>query len=76
LVRLSNNELAVVTRRMPDHALSPLTVFAVSDTHGKALPAPSVRRIASRRCEIRGYAHDALPKLIDVDWQRAWGYGC
>jgi len=76
LVRLSNNELAVVTRRMPDQALSPLTVFAVSDTHGKALPAPSVRRIASRRCEIRGYAHDALPKLIDVDWQRAWGYGC
>lgn len=76
LVRLSNNEFAVVTRRTPDQTLSPLTVFAVSDTHGKPLPAPSVRHIAARRCEIRAYAHDALPKLVDVDWQKAWGYGC
>ena len=76
LVRLSNNELAVVTRRLPDLTLAPRTVFAVSDTHGKPLPSPCVRRIRSRHCEIRAYAHDALPKLIDVDWQKAWGYGC
>ena len=75
LVRLSNNELAVVTRRLPNQTLTPRTVYAVSDTQGKALQTPCVRRIRSRHCEIRGYAHDALPKLIDVDWQKAWGYG-
>ncbi|MDP1680213.1 MAG: HD domain-containing phosphohydrolase [Burkholderiales bacterium] len=75
LVRLSNNELAVVTRRMPDQTSTPRTVYAVSDTHGKPLPTPCVRRIRARDCEIRAYAHDALPKLIGVDWQKAWGYG-
>lgn len=75
LVRLSNNELAVVTRRMPDQTLSPRTVYAVSDTHGAPLATPCVRRIAVRRCEIRAYAQDALPKLSEVDWQKAWGYG-
>ncbi len=75
LVRLGNNELAVVTRRMPDQTLSPRTVYAVSDRHGKPLPTPCVRRIGSRHCVIRAYAQDALPKLIDVDWQKAWGYG-
>jgi HD-GYP domain-containing protein (c-di-GMP phosphodiesterase class II) len=75
LLRLSNNELAVVTRRMPDQTLTPRTVYAVSDTRGKPLSTPCVRRIAVRRCEIRGYAQDALPKLNDVDWQKAWGYG-
>ncbi len=76
LVRLSNNELAVVTRRMPDQTLTPRTVFAVSDTHGKPLLTPCVRSIGSRHCVIRAYAQDALPKLINVDWQKAWGYGC
>jgi HD-GYP domain-containing protein (c-di-GMP phosphodiesterase class II) len=75
LLRLSNNEIAVVTRRMPDQTLTPRTVYAVSDTRGKALVSPCVRRVAVRRCEIRGYAQDALPKLNDVDWQKAWGYG-
>ncbi len=75
LVRLSNNELAVVTRRMPDQTLTPRTVYAVSDKHGTPLPTPCVRRIGARHCEIRAYAHDTLPKLIDVDWQKAWGYG-
>ena len=75
LVRLSNNELAVITRRMSDKTATPRTVYAVCDSHGKPLATPSVRHIASRHCEIRAYAHDALPKLIDVDWQQAWGYG-
>ena len=75
LVRLSNNELAVVTRRMPEHTMTPLAVYAVSDTRGTLLSEPCVRRIGARHCEIRGYAHDSLPKLINVDWQKAWGYG-
>ena len=75
LVRLSSNELAVVTRRLPDVAQVPHTVFAVSDTRGNLLPAPSVRHLSLMHCEIRGYAHDALPKLPDVEWQKAWGYG-
>lgn len=75
LVRLSNNELAVVTRRLPDQALSPLSVLTVCDKHGMLLPTPSARRITPRQCEIRAYAHDALPKLGEVDWRSAWGYG-
>ena len=75
LVRLSNNELAIITRRMSDITSAPRTVYAVCDSHGKPLATPSVRHIATRHCEIRAYAHDALPKLIDVDWQQAWGYG-
>ena len=75
LVRLSSNELAVVTRRLPDHALAPQSVYAVSNTQGKLLPEPSLRYLSLRRCEIRGYAHDALPKLAHVDWPKAWGYG-
>lgn len=75
LVRLNNNELAVITRRQSDKTLPPRTVFAVSDTHGKPLLTPCVRHIIPRRCEIRAYAHDALPKLSNVDWQKAWGYG-
>lgn len=75
LVRLSSNELAVVTRRLPDIAQVPHTVFAISDTRGNLLPTPSVRHLRLRHCEIRGFAHDALPKLPDVEWQKAWGYG-
>ncbi len=75
LVRLNSNELAVVTRRLPDVAQVPHTVFAISDTRGNLLPAPSVRHLSLRHCEIRGYAHDALPRLPDVEWQKAWGYG-
>lgn len=75
LVRLSNNELGIVTRRMPDRTQTPLSVYAVCDTRGNPLSAPRVRRIGARHCEIRGYAHDALPRLPDVDWQQAWGYG-
>ena len=75
LVRLSSNELAVVTRRVPGQTASPHQVFAVTDAYGRPLEIPRLRHIAARRCEIRGYAHDALPKLPDVDWHRAWGYG-
>ena len=75
LVRLSSNELAVVTRRIPGQASTPRQVFAVTDALGRPLELPRLRRIAARQCEIRGYAHDALPRLPDVDWNKAWGYG-
>jgi HD-GYP domain-containing protein (c-di-GMP phosphodiesterase class II) len=74
LMRLSSNELAVVTRRVPDQA-TPRQAFAVTDVHGRPLEIPRLRHLAARRCEIRGYAHDAPPKLPDVDWRKAWGYG-
>lgn len=75
LLRLSTHELAIVTRRVPGQSLGPRLVFAVCDAHGLVYETPQLRQIATRQCEIRGYAHDALPKLNGVDWAKAWGYG-
>ena len=75
LVRLSNNEIAVVTRRVPGLALMPQQVFAVTDAQGTPLVTPKLRYIVGRKCAIRGYAQDVLPRLEGVDWAKAWGYG-
>ncbi len=75
LVRLNTNEIAVVTRRVPGQSLVPREVFAVSDAQGQIFTTPRLRAIGTRKCQIRGYAHDALPRLGGVDWPKAWGYG-
>ena len=74
LVRLSNSELALVTRRgaaahAPRHAL------AVFDAYGHQYESPRPRRIGQNECTIRGYAHDKLHTLPRYDWKQAWGYG-
>lgn len=74
LVRLSSNELAVITRRVPGQS-TPRQAFAVTDVHGRPLEIPRPRHLVARRCEIRGYVHDTPPRLPDLDWRKAWGYG-
>lgn len=75
LVRLSTNEIAVVPRRVPGLALMPRQVFAVTDKQSLPLVTPQLRDIVGRKCAIRGYAQDLLPRLEGVDWIKAWGYG-
>lgn len=75
LVRLSNRELALVTRRVSRSHSKPTLVYAVFDAMGRPLEAPRMRQIGFGQYEIRGYAHDELPRLPGFDWQKAWGYG-
>ncbi|MEN6586966.1 MAG: HD domain-containing phosphohydrolase [Sulfuricella sp.] len=75
LVRLSNRELALVTRRQSGLHNKPSQVYAIFDALGHPLEAPRLRQIGFGQFEIRGYAHDQLPKLPDFDWPTAWGYG-
>lgn len=75
LVRLNTNEIAVVTRRVPGQSLVPREVFAVGDAQGRVFTVPRLRQIGARKCQIRGFAQDALPKLSGVDWPKPWGYG-
>ncbi len=75
LVRLSNRELALVTRRLSASRSKPAQVYAIYDALGRPLEAPRLRQIGFGQYDIRGYAHDELPKLPDYDWQKAWGYG-
>jgi hypothetical protein len=74
-VRLSNRELALVTRRQSGLHNKPSQVYAIFDALGHPLEAPRLRQIGFGQFEIRGYAHDQLPKLPDFDWPTAWGYG-
>jgi hypothetical protein len=74
LVRLSNGELAVVSRRRPDPKAAPLDVFAFRGAHGRPLDEPRMRRIGPRDCKIQSYAHDELPRLPAYDWPQFWGY--
>lgn len=75
LVRLSNSELAVVTRRPATSLAPPRQVLAVFDTHGQAYETPRPRLIRSNDCTIRSYALDTLHTLPPYDWRKAWGYG-
>lgn len=75
LVRLSNRELALVTRRLSASRSKPAQVYTIYDALGRPLEAPRLRQIGFGQYDIRGYAHDELPKLPDYDWQKAWGYG-
>jgi HD-GYP domain-containing protein (c-di-GMP phosphodiesterase class II) len=75
LVRLNNRELAIVSRRVPGSRNKPAQVYAVIDPLGRPLETPRARQIGLGRFDIRGYAHDELPKLPDYDWQKIWGYG-
>lgn len=75
LVRLSNRELALVTRRQSGSFGKPAQVYAIFDALGHPLEAPRIRQIGFGQYDIRGYAHDELPKLPDYDWPKAWGYG-
>lgn len=74
VVRLSNGELAVISRRSPDPAEAPREVLAFLDIHGRPQHAPQARRIGPRDCRISGYAHDTQPRLPPYDWQAIWGY--
>ena len=75
LVRLSNSELAVVTRRSASAHATPRQVLAVFDAYGQAYETPSPRIIGQNDCNIRGYAHDTLHTLPAYAWHKAWGYG-
>ena len=74
LVRLSNSELALVTRRTTSSS-APRQVLALFDAFGAPYETPRPRRIGHRECSIRGYAHDKQHSLPRYDWSRAWGYG-
>jgi hypothetical protein len=82
IVRLSNGEMAIVSRRsydlVRDATLAPREVWAFLDANGQPYPVPCVRRVSragSRDYRILGYAHDDLPRLPTYDWPLAWGYG-
>ncbi|MCL2591074.1 MAG: hypothetical protein FWD67_09440 [Betaproteobacteria bacterium] len=81
IVRLSNGEIAIVSRRSYDliHAkiLTPREVWSFLDTNGHPYPIPCVRRInrmSLRDFRILAYAHDDLPRLPHYDWPIIWGY--
>ncbi|GHT81353.1 hypothetical protein AGMMS49543_03710 [Betaproteobacteria bacterium] len=79
IVRLSNGELAVVSRRI--HASvreatnMPRDVLSFLDMRGKVLKVPRLRRIGSNDYRIQSYAHDD-PHLLPAsyDWAAIWGY--
>jgi hypothetical protein len=81
IVRLSNGEMAVVSRRSYDlvrgATLIPREVWSFLNADGQPYPVPVARRIGSaglRDYRILGYAHDALPRLPAYDWSVVWGY--
>jgi len=81
IVRLSNGEMAIVSRRARDfvHAgtRTPREVWSFLDVNGKPHPAPCVRRInrvGLRDFRILAYAQDDLPHLPPYDWPIVWGY--
>lgn len=74
LVRLSNNELAVISRRMPAASDTPSQVHAIRDYQGKTLERPRLRRIGQRECTIRNYANEDSVLFPAYDWQAVWGY--
>lgn len=74
LVRLSNNELAVVTRRVPGVASAPSQVHSIRDYQGLTLDTPRMRHVGHRECKIRNYANEDSPQFSAYDWQAVWGY--
>lgn len=74
LVRLSNGELAVVSRRRAGQGPTPRDVLSFIGTHGRPLETPRLRQIGPRDVRIQGYAHDELPRLPPYEWPQMWGY--
>ena len=74
LVRLSNRELAIVTRRHSGRAYLPRQAFAIADAFGRVLDAPVLRRTGIGFLAIRAYAQDESSGEHAHGWQRAWGY--
>jgi len=81
IVRLSNGETAIVSRRSYDlmraRILTPREVWSFLDINGQPHPVPCARRInrvSPRDFRILAYAHDDLPRLPPYDWPIVWGY--
>ena len=81
IVRLSNGEKAIVSRRPCDRTrgttLAPREVLSFLDANGQPHPVPCVRRINRvnpHDFRILAYAHDDLPRLPSYDWPIVWGY--
>jgi len=82
IVRLSNGEMAIVSRRsydlVRDATLIPREVWSFLDANGQPYLVPCARRVSRagpRDYRILGYAHDDLPRLSAYyDWPMIWGY--
>ena len=74
LVRLNNNELAVVARRVPGAISAPPQVHSIRDYQGQTLDIPRMRRIGHREYEVRNYANEDISQFTSYDWQKVWGY--
>lgn len=74
VVRLSNGEMAIISRRSHDANGMPREVLAFLDVNGRLQDTPRARKIGPRDCRIQGYAHDDQPRLPAYDWQPLWGY--
>ncbi|MDR3214178.1 MAG: hypothetical protein LBT71_09735 [Azoarcus sp.] len=78
IVRLSNGEMAIVSRRsydiVRDTTLTPREVLSFLDAKGRPRDEPRVRRIGPNDCRILSYAHDDQPRLPAYDWPTIWGY--
>lgn len=74
LVRLSNRELAVVTRRGLGGPAKPRQVLAVADPAGRLLEMPILRKLGNGLLAIRAYAQDESSRLEAHAWHEMWGY--
>jgi hypothetical protein len=78
VVRLSNGELAIISRRsydvVRDATLSPHEALAFLDANGRPQGSPRLRRIGPRDYRILSYAHDDQLRLPAYDWPTIWGY--
>ena len=74
LVRISNGELAVVTRRIPGAEPAPAEVFSIRDVYDQPLPTPRRRRVGHGAYEIRNYSNEECRRFTSYDWPRLWGY--
>lgn len=74
VVRLSNGEMGIISRRTAEADGTPREVLAFLDPNGRPQHVPRPRRIGPRDCRIQGYAHDDQPRLPPYDWQSIWGY--
>lgn len=74
VVRLSNGEMGIISRRTAEADGTPREVLAFLDPSGRPQHVPRPRRIGPRDCRIQGYAHDDQPRLPPYDWQSIWGY--
>jgi hypothetical protein len=78
VVRLSNREMAIVSRRSYDivraATLAPREVLSFLDANGRPRDEPCFRRIGPNDYRILSYAHDDQPRLPTYDWSVIWGY--